>query len=142
MKNVILVISVLFLISCDKESETCDCKDIKGKYYNNLPKSWIKDGETAIEDYEFNKGSLTVHRETEFKKETFRDVAKYEVLDNCVIRFHSLNKSVYKALPSKMWVVGACPVLVTQSEFKEPMIDFDCDGFNFRALKILTFNPR
>lgn len=144
MKNVILLLSVLFLASCHKEeSGLCNCKDVKGKYYANIQKAFLEGNTTAIEDYEFDKGSLTVHRETEFKKETFKDVAKYEVLDNCVIRFHSLNKSVYKPLPSSYtWVVGVCPILMKESEVSEPMIDFDCDGFNFRATKMLTFYPR
>lgn len=147
--NKLLYITVLIatiLTSCSKDSNTdiCNCKEVKGKYYHNVQKSFLEENYTAIEDYEFNKGSLTIHRETTKGIEVFKNVAKYEVLDNCVMRFHSLDKNVYKPLPSSYKFVLGVGVLLNSAstDIKEPMVNFNCDGFNFRAIKMLTFNPR
>jgi hypothetical protein len=143
-------LTILFVIagllqSCSKEtSNDCNCKDVNGRYYHNVQKDFLTDGYSAIEDFDFNKGNLTIHRETVKGTEVFKNVAKYEVLDNCVMRFHSFNKNVYKPLPiSYRFVLGVGAQLNEGvKEISEPMVNYDCDGFNFRSIKMLTFNPR
>lgn len=141
----ILFVLAASLQSCTNENTNdCNCKDVNGRYYHNVQKDFLTDGYSAIEDFDFNKGNLTIHRETVKGTEVFKNVAKYEVLDNCVMRFYGLDKKVYKPLPDTYkFILGVGLYLYEESpDISEPMVNFDCDGFNFRAIKMLTFNPR
>ncbi len=148
MKYLLLMLSLNFILSCSPpDDEDCSCNKIVGqRFYINVTKDFFSDCQYVDEMEYLPDGFVNLYRiskdqsgliETKMSK-----ALKYEILENCVVRFHSVDKS--KILPETQcsFTLTVLNSLENKTEVKIPFTVLTCTSYNIGAVTHLNFNPR